>query len=160
MAHFLETDCRLNDDYSDEYSDDENANETKKYPNRSELIFLPAEKHCDRLVLMTVLAPLTHTYLAVATTLNHLVGCNSIIENEFVKKCIDEITNRVEHGDCKYGESISTDSIRNCIKLFEKWSIIDISTRTGARLLSLNPVYDSPIGITHTIDRISKFIQI
>lgn len=107
---------------------------------------------------MTVIAPITHTYLSVAETLHLLVGCNSIIENEFVAKCVDEITSHVDRGDCKFGESISTDSIRNCIKLFEKWNIVDISTRTGARLLSLNPVYDSIIGVRHTIDRVHKFI--
>lgn len=156
LAKYLENEIQ---DSDDGYSDDENANQRKR-PTDIQEIFLPADKHCDRIVLMTVLAPITHTYLAVAETLHNLVGCNSIIENEFIAKCVDEITRRVERGDCRFGESISTDSIRNCIKLFEKWNIVDISTSTGARLLSLNPVFDSPIGVRHTIDRINKFIPL
>lgn len=160
IANFLEIDNQI--DFSDgSYSDDENANQRKHgAPCVEQQIFLPADKHCDRIVLMTVLAPITHTYLSVAETLRCLVGCNSIIENEFIAKCVDEITSNVERGTCKFGESISTDTIRNCIKLLERWNIVDISTRTGARLMSLNPVYDSKIGVQHTIDRIQKFIPV
>uniref|UniRef100_A0A336MYD6 CSON009880 protein n=1 Tax=Culicoides sonorensis TaxID=179676 RepID=A0A336MYD6_CULSO len=160
LYKYLASDNQLDFSDDDSSSEDENSNVRKhQYGiSKDQQVFLPAEKHCDRIVLMTVIAPIIHTYLAVAETLHYLVGCNSIIENEFIKKCVDEITSRVEMGKCKYGESISTDSIRNCIKLLEKWSIVDISTRTGARLLSLNPVYDSKIGINNTINRIKKFI--
>ncbi|XP_063704039.1 glycerol-3-phosphate acyltransferase 1, mitochondrial isoform X2 [Culicoides brevitarsis] len=159
IAKFLENDNQI--DLSDNsLSDDENANVWKRSLCEKQNIFLPAEKHCDRIVLMTVLAPITHTYLSVAKTLHHLVGCNSIIENEFISKCVQEITYRLKDGNCKFGESISTDSIRNCIKLFEKWNIVDISTSTGARLLSLNPIYNSVAGVRQTVDRINRFIPL
>lgn len=56
------------------------------------------------------------------------------------------------------GESISVDSIRNCIKLFEKWSILEISNATGVRLISLCNVHDSTIGVENVIQRIQKYV--
>lgn len=88
----------------------------------------------------------------------HLIGCHSIVEAEFIKLCIKEIKAKVENGSCKYGESVSTDTIRNCIKLFEKWDIIRISMTSGARLINLKQKYSSPVGVKSTIDRIKKFI--
>lgn len=70
-------------------------------------MFATAEGHCERIVLMTVLAPIGHTYLAVALTLNTLLGGNKIFESEFVKICIKEITARYESGICKYGKFLS-----------------------------------------------------
>lgn len=39
-------------------------------------------------------------------------------------------------------ESISTDSVRNCLKLFEKWSVIEVCNQRGMRLISLNTLYE------------------
>lgn len=69
-------------------------------------MFLPTEKHCDRIVLQSVLAPFTNTYAAVAYSLNHLLGGNSMVEGEFIRQCIKEISTRVELGECKYGRWI------------------------------------------------------
>jgi len=153
LSHHLDVDL------SDE--DDDNEPVEKPYTKvgqQSPSIFLPAEKHLDRLTLITVLAPLTHAYLAVAHTLCQLIGCNSIVESDFIRMCVKEMTNRVERGTCKYSESISTDTIRNCIKLFEKWGVVVISSRTGAKLISLHPVYDSALGVKTTVERIEKFV--
>lgn len=69
------------------------------------MIYLTANGHCDRLVLMTVLAPIGQTYLTVAMSLVNLLG-NSMVEGEFTKLCIREITERVKTGSCKYGKFI------------------------------------------------------
>lgn len=39
-------------------------------------------------------------------------------------------------------ESISTDSVRNCLKLLEKWSVIEVCNQQGMRLISLNTLYE------------------
>lgn len=56
------------------------------------------------------------------------------------------------------GESVSTDSIRNCIKVFEKWSVIEISSCTGVRLISLGAMFDGHLGIENTIQKIQKVV--
>ncbi|XP_021712073.1 glycerol-3-phosphate acyltransferase 1, mitochondrial isoform X4 [Aedes aegypti] len=138
------------DDYFDEQIDQE----------EEERVFLPAEKHCDRIVLQSVLAPFTNTYAAVASSLNQLLGGNSMVEGEFIKQCIKEITSRVESGQCKYGESISTDTVRNCLKVLEKRSAIEIVNNNGVRLVSLAPAFDSPTEVQTIIHSMEKFVPI
>lgn len=65
-------------------------------------IMLPTEGHGKRLVLMASIAPYSHTYLAVAQSLYHLLD-SGMIESEYVKTCVKEITNKVETFECKYG---------------------------------------------------------
>lgn len=123
-------------------------------------VFLPVEKHCDRIVLQSVLAPFTSTYAAVAFSLNNLVGGNSMVEGEFIKLCIKEISTRVELGECKYGESISTDSVRNCLKVLEKRSNIEITNNNGVRIVSLAPSYDSTLEVQGIIQSMEKFVPV
>lgn len=59
--------------------------------------------HCGRLVLMSVIAPISHAYSAVANSLNCLID-NVLMESEFVKTCVKEITSKVENLECKYGK--------------------------------------------------------
>lgn len=152
---------RLDDEFDD--SDDESF---KFDPDKIASITLNNAGHCHRLILASVVAPYSHTYLAVAASLPALID-NPIMESEFVKLCLKEITSQVEELKCKYGEfnrngdtkandvanpifplaaeSISTDTIRNCIKMFEKLSVIEITSTTGVRLVSLGGAYDSKI---------------
>ncbi len=53
---------------------------------------------------------------------------------------------------------MSTDSIRNCIKVFEKWSVIEISSCTGVRLISLGAMFDNNLGIDNTIQKMQKVV--
>ncbi|XP_053682583.1 glycerol-3-phosphate acyltransferase 1, mitochondrial isoform X2 [Sabethes cyaneus] len=123
-------------------------------------VFLPAEKHCERIVLQSVLAPFTNTYAAVASCLQNLVGANAMIEGNFIKQCIQTITDRVERGECKYGESISTDSVRNCLKVLEKRSYIEISNNNGSRIVSLASQYDSSLEVQSIIRSMEKFVPV
>lgn len=160
----------------------EDSDDDRHYQSTNdEMIHLTSNGHCERLVLMSVLAPYAHTYLAVAVCLRNLLG-TSMVESEFVKKCVNEITSKVENLECKFGESVylvdemgtvllilvfsllrigesvSTDSIRNCIKVFEKWSVIEISSFTGVRMISLGHMFDTDLGIDNTIQRIQKVV--
>lgn len=65
-------------------------------------ITLPSEGHGNRLVLMSVIIPYSHTYLAVVRSLDKLLD-NGMLESEFIKKCVQEITDKVERFECKYG---------------------------------------------------------
>ncbi|XP_055616863.1 glycerol-3-phosphate acyltransferase 1, mitochondrial isoform X2 [Toxorhynchites rutilus septentrionalis] len=123
-------------------------------------VYLPAEKHCDRIVLQSVLAPFTSSYAAVVFCLNKLVGGNSMVEAEFIKLCIKEITTRVELGECKYGESISIDSVRNCLKVLEKRSNIEITNNSGVRIVSLAAEFDSTAEVLSIIQSVEKFVPI
>lgn len=155
LAAHLELD-ELNDgSYSEDDYYDNHAEQDDE-----ERVFLPAEKHCDRIVLQSVLAPFTSTYAAVATSLNQLLGGNSMVEGEFIQRCIKEISTRVEQGQCKYGESISTDTVRNCLKVLEKRSVLEIVNNKGVRIVSLAQAFDSPPEVQTIIHSMEKFVPI
>ncbi|XP_055585348.1 glycerol-3-phosphate acyltransferase 1, mitochondrial [Uranotaenia lowii] len=123
-------------------------------------VYLPAEKHCDRKVMQSVLAPFSSTYAAVAFCLSRLVGECSLVEGEFIRLCIQEITSRVELGECIYGESISTDTVRNCLKVLEKRSNIEIGNSNGVRMVSLTPATDSDLEVQAIIQSIERFVPV
>lgn len=137
------------DDYFDDHGQEDEVR-----------VFLPAEKHCDRIVLQSVLAPFTNTYAAVAYSLNHLLGGNSMVEGEFIRQCIKEISARVEEGECKYGESISTDTVRNCLKVLEKRSNIEVVNNNGVRIVSLTAACDSTDEVQGIIQALEKFVPV
>lgn len=89
----------IDDDDDDYDSYDENKNASA--PENQ--VYLTPQGHCERLVLMAVLAPIGHTYLAVAFCLNSLLG-TGMIEADFIKLCVSEVTSRVNESGCKYGE--------------------------------------------------------
>lgn len=68
-------------------------------------IRLPSEGHGKRLVLMASIAPFMHTYMAVVQSLYHLRD-SGMIESEFLRTCVKEITKKVETFECKYGELV------------------------------------------------------
>ncbi|XP_052869572.1 glycerol-3-phosphate acyltransferase 1, mitochondrial [Anopheles cruzii] len=151
------------DDEMDDYFEDQQV-----FEEDTERVHFPPEKHCDRIVLQSVLAPFTHTYAAVAATLNKLLvvesepstRCGSMMESEFIQLCIKEINARVEQGTCKYGESISTDTVRNCLKVFEKRSYIETTNNSGVRLVSLLPPFDSEAEVQSIVQQVEYFVPV
>lgn len=145
-------------------------------------ITLPEEGHGKRVVLSSVLAPYSHTYMAVVSSLESLREYG-LTENEFIKVCVKEITKEVENGNCKYstyyifnhkifhqisshiiynnfffvslGESISTDTMRNCMKMLEKSGYIEVSNVGGARIVTLSKKYDTIDGVQD----ITKYVE-
>ncbi|EDV44208.1 uncharacterized protein Dana_GF18869, isoform A [Drosophila ananassae] len=88
-----------------------------------------------------VLAPFAWTYVTVAQSLQ-ILHRNSMLESEFISFVINDLSSKVKRGSCVYAESISTDSVRNCLKLLEKWSVIEVCNQQGMRLISLNTLYE------------------
>ncbi|KAH8306284.1 hypothetical protein KR018_006101 [Drosophila ironensis] len=91
--------------------------------------------------LCEVLAPFAWTYVTVAQSLQ-ILHRNSMLESEFISFVINDLSSKVKRGSCPYAESISTDSVRNCLKLLEKWSVIEVCNQQGMRLISLNTLYE------------------
>lgn len=73
-------------------------------PN-SQKITLPSKGHEQRLVLASVITPYAHTYVAVVRSLPHLRDYG-MMESEFVRTCVTEITRKVDNFECKYGKLI------------------------------------------------------
>lgn len=58
------------------------------------------------------------------------------------------------------GESISTDSIRNCMKMLEKLEILEILSSTGVRQVSLTDRHDNRNSVKEIIGRLQKTVPI
>lgn len=83
--------------------DDDDDNDYEALRNDGPPVTLTTEGHCDRLVLMSVLAPIGHTYVTVAEALETLVG-TAVAEAEFVRDCVQRMQTKVESNQCRYGE--------------------------------------------------------
>lgn len=59
---------------------------------------------------------------------------------------------------CIAGESISTDTIRNCMKMLEKQNYIEVAHISGIRHISLNKKYESSGRVSEIIERIESVI--
>lgn len=55
-------------------------------------------------------------------------------------------------------ESISTDTVRNCIKLLDKWCVLEVHSAPKGRQLSLRPNFDSERGVHDTIERLQQIV--
>ncbi|XP_033167112.1 glycerol-3-phosphate acyltransferase 1, mitochondrial isoform X1 [Drosophila mauritiana] len=124
-------DCLDEDDY-----DDVRAGEA----DEPKLLFA-SETPAQQRYICEVLAPFAWTYVTVAQSLQ-ILHKNSMLESEFISFVINDLSSKVKRGSCIYAESISTDSVRNCLKLLEKWSVIEVCNQQGMRLISLNTLYE------------------
>lgn len=169
---------------------DSSDSEDQREQDTEDRFILPSEGHDKRLVLMSVLVPYSHTYMAVAHSLPQLLHC-MLPESNFVRVCIEEITRCFENAECKYGkcgrslrrnaqpkctkyanakysanvlslfpiptgESISTDTIRNCMKVLEKQSYIEVTNIDGVRHVALGSNYESADRVDEIIARIES----
>ncbi|XP_059611909.1 glycerol-3-phosphate acyltransferase 1, mitochondrial isoform X2 [Phlebotomus argentipes] len=105
---------------------------------------------------IAILAPIARTYLTVVDYLHRLLG-NAQLEVEFVKGALSEIRQQFDNQECEFGESVSVEMIKNCLKLLEKWSVVQVECAGGVRLLSLTHHYSSSAGIEEVYQRIQTF---
>lgn len=138
-------DLDLDDDFDDDYQ-----------VEKAEIFLTDNKVELD--ALLSVLAPFAHSYLTVAESLDIIFKKELILETDFIKYVIKSITNKYEGGNLRYGESISTESVKNCLKLFEKMSIIKIISKSNLRLLTLADCYNSMDNIQNVIDQIHAIV--
>ncbi|XP_037946476.1 glycerol-3-phosphate acyltransferase 1, mitochondrial isoform X2 [Teleopsis dalmanni] len=123
-------------------------------------IFFDRESIKMQKAICEVLAPFANSYLAVAQSL-YILYNNPTLETEFIKIIINKLIANVKEGQCIYAESVSIDSVRNCLKLLEKWSVVQIYNANGMRLIALNRLYELNIeSLNPIIQRISAVVPI
>lgn len=84
--------------------------------------------------LLSTLAPFSIAYLSVTECLKTLVETTQMIEKDFVKLCLAHISTQITGGEITFGESLSTDSVKNCMKVLEKWTVIEVDAHSGVRV--------------------------
>ncbi|XP_013103454.2 glycerol-3-phosphate acyltransferase 1, mitochondrial isoform X2 [Stomoxys calcitrans] len=143
MARAIASYIESNDLDQDDDDDDDDVND---YVNVDQIeepdMFLVPETITQQKALCEVLAPFAQTYLIVAESL-FILYKNPMLESEFMKFVMKELHAKVANKQCPYPESISTDSVRNCLKVLEKWFVVEISNQSGLRLLALGTLYET-----------------
>lgn len=109
-------------------------------------------------MLLSALMPFSVAYHSTAQCLERLLEEPSMPESDFVKVCLGHLTHKFNTDQTRYGESISTDSIRNCMKLMEKWTVTEAVTQAGVRVMSLSSAFNSAEGVREVVERIEKFV--
>ena len=108
--------------------------------------------------LLSTLAPFSLTYLSVAECLVKLLEEGQMTEGQYVKLCLAHIQEKVKNGNISFGECISTDSVKNCLKLIEKWSVVEVNLNLGVRKLSLSTFYNTTESLQQVAEKIEKFV--
>lgn len=108
--------------------------------------------------LLSALAPFSLTYNAVFECLNHLRAESGMTDGAFVKFCLAYIHKKIDAGEISFGESLSTDSIKNCLKLAEKWVVLEVNVTSGVRHLSLSTFYNSEEDLLEVAEKIQRFV--
>ncbi|XP_043469028.1 glycerol-3-phosphate acyltransferase 1, mitochondrial isoform X1 [Leptopilina heterotoma] len=139
------------DDSSDEeYS---NVNRTRKIQYKLSLI----PEHSDRMEFLHRIArPLIDTYSFSAFSLKKLVS-RSTMEKEFLQEILKEIKSNIDSGAVSYGESLSIDPVKNSLKLFEKWNVLECYSQENTKLFSLKDEYDDDVAINRIFEKVAAY---
>lgn len=100
IANYIESND-MEDDYDDEC--DAVTNDYVSMEAEEPNLFLNSETIVQQKALCEVLAPFAQTYLCVAESL-FILYKNSMLETDFIKFVMKEITNKVNTHKCPYGK--------------------------------------------------------
>ncbi|XP_025834575.1 probable glycerol-3-phosphate acyltransferase, mitochondrial, partial [Agrilus planipennis] len=106
--------------------------------------------------LRNLLLPLIEAYSVTAFCLEKLVG-RSMLEGDLVKDVVKEMRRQVDSGVLKHEECVSSDSVKNAIKLFQKWEVLECHSEHKLRLYYLKDMYDDSEAIIAIRQRIDKY---
>lgn len=106
--------------------------------------------------LRGLLTPLVEGYAIAAFSLDRLVG-QTLLEKQFIKSILDEMKQQLVMGTLKYQESVSVDPIKNALKVFQKWDILDSHSENKDRIYYLTDRQDNSESVTLLYKRISKY---
>ncbi|XP_066581402.1 glycerol-3-phosphate acyltransferase 1, mitochondrial isoform X2 [Prorops nasuta] len=147
--------CRRRAQDFDNSSDEEYANEIQIKKIKFKLNL--NEEHSRKMEFLHVmLRPLVDTYTFSAFTLLKLVS-RSLAERELVHEVLDEIKTNLDTGIAQYGESLSVDSIKNSIKLFEKWNVLECYPQENIKIYYLKEPFDNEIAAAEVYDSIAIY---
>ncbi|KAG5891867.1 hypothetical protein JTB14_015886 [Gonioctena quinquepunctata] len=106
--------------------------------------------------LRVIIMPLIEAYAVTAFTLDKLVG-RQLLESELVGHVSDELKSQVDLGTVKYSESVSVDSIKNALRLYQHWGILECHSEKKLRLYYLNDSQDNSESVSTVYQRVNKY---
>lgn len=106
--------------------------------------------------LANIIMPFVETYAISAFTLDKLVG-RQLLECELIDYVLHEMKSQLSRGSLKYDEGVAVDSIKNALKLFQKWGILECHNTNQLRLYYLKESCDDTESVRELYDRINKY---
>ncbi|GLV32811.1 minotaur [Carabus blaptoides fortunei] len=106
--------------------------------------------------LKDLLKPWLEPYCTSASCLRILVD-NSMLENEITKEVLKAMKDFLVGSVVTYGESVCADPIKNSLKLFQTWDILECHAEDKIRLFYLKDHYDNDKTVRTVLTRIEKF---
>ncbi|KOC63702.1 Glycerol-3-phosphate acyltransferase 1, mitochondrial [Habropoda laboriosa] len=139
----------------DDSSDEEHFKENRAKDIQYKLNLVP--EYAERMEFLHILLrPLVDTYSHSAFTLRKLVG-RSLSERDLVHEVLSELKTNFDRGLINYGESLCVDPIKNSLKLFEKWNVLECHPQENVRIFYLKDEYDADSAVTKVHDTIATF---
>ncbi|XP_057339821.1 glycerol-3-phosphate acyltransferase 1, mitochondrial isoform X1 [Microplitis mediator] len=139
----------------DNSSDEEYANKTAAKKIQYKLN-LEADSSGRMEFLHTILRPIIDTYTFSAFTLRKLVG-RTLVERDLVQEVLREIKMNIDREIVYYGESLSVEPIKNSLKLFEKWQVLECHPEENAKIYYLRDEYDNDEAANQIYESIEVF---
>ncbi|CAG9760439.1 unnamed protein product [Ceutorhynchus assimilis] len=106
--------------------------------------------------LANILMPLIEAYAVTGFTLDKLVR-RQLLETELVDEILKEMKSLLKRGSIQYDESIAVDPIKNALKLYQKWGILEFHQENKLRLYYLKESYDDSDSVRIFYERVNKY---
>lgn len=103
----------------------------------------------------SLVRPLLDTYIVTAMSLRFLVE-KELTERDLMKKVLGEVQSHLEQGFVKCAESVSTDTIKNALKLLERWDIVECHTQDRVKLYYLSSKFDNIDSLLEIVNYIGE----
>nr|CAI5833349.1 unnamed protein product [Callosobruchus analis] len=138
--------------------DDQDGEEEEAIPQKIYKIN-PNKEAVETLKYLRVpLMPLVESYAVTAFTLDKLVG-RQLLENELIDDVLNELKAQLVLKTVKYDESVSVDPVKNALRLFQKWGILECHSEKKLRLYYLVESQDDSEAVKAIYQRVNKFRQ-
>ncbi|GFU35948.1 glycerol-3-phosphate acyltransferase 1, mitochondrial [Nephila pilipes] len=108
------------------------------------------------LFLHSILTSLVESYVLTAGVLFKLID-TEIEETVLLQEIKNLGHKKVNLGQICYEECLGLDTLKNALKLFESWKIVNVRTMNSQKLYSLQPNYNDVSKIDDIINRIGKY---
>ncbi|XP_066253087.1 glycerol-3-phosphate acyltransferase 1, mitochondrial isoform X2 [Euwallacea similis] len=106
--------------------------------------------------LANVLMPLLEAYSITGKTLDKLVQ-KELLENELVEEVMEDMKFELGEGNIKYDEAVSVDSIKNALKLYQKWEVLECRQEFRLRLYCLKEAVDNSESVKIFYNKVNKY---
>ncbi|KAK9877273.1 hypothetical protein WA026_017664 [Henosepilachna vigintioctopunctata] len=103
-----------------------------------------------------VVHPLLECYAVSAQTLKHIVN-KTVLETELIKDILDNLRMQLLNKSVLYSEAVSTDTIKNALKLFVTWGILEFHNEGKLRMYYFKKDQDSIPVADNLYTRINKY---